>query len=64
MIDQLRGSSETDDGADSSAMTNISQILGAHVDTLVWVHQRTDTLEQRLDALERSKQSAPGHSGY
>eukprot|EP00035_Acanthoeca_spectabilis_P022764 m.445634 g.445634 ORF g.445634 m.445634 type:complete len:389 (+) comp19258_c0_seq1:316-1482(+) len=64
VIDQLRGSSETDDGADANAMTHIGQILGAHVDTLVWVHQRTDTLEQRLDALERSKKAAPGISGY
>eukprot|EP00037_Helgoeca_nana_P006771 m.61992 g.61992 ORF g.61992 m.61992 type:complete len:117 (-) comp17638_c0_seq1:1097-1447(-) len=64
VIDQLRGSSETDDGADTNAMTHIGQILGAHVDTLVWVHQRTDTLEQRLDTLERSKQAAPGLSGY
>jgi len=64
VIDQLRSSSEVDDGTNTNAMSHVGHILGAHTQTLIWIGQKSDTLEQRLDALERSRQGAPVMPGY
>eukprot|EP00041_Stephanoeca_diplocostata_P008402 m.124899 g.124899 ORF g.124899 m.124899 type:complete len:399 (+) comp17306_c0_seq1:100-1296(+) len=55
------GNSDQQNADAMDPMLQITKILGAHVDTLSWVEQRTDTLDKRVQSLENSAQAQAAH---